>query len=290
MFRARKKAMGIALLTAGIVAATAGTASASAAPAAIAGWTLNSSSVVTTATGGEGLTTVAGGWVHYAGLLTIPLQQRLEGWAHIGDPDYAKGYLFDAYQGADTATSKMYLVTTPSGAQYEYVHTLAAGEQLNNSFDTISPDGQWMVSGEWDTMNRLLVFPTPILNSATPAKGGALNLSGQITLDHPVRNVQGCDFVTATRLLCTSDDPNTDLWPTSKQLLQVDLPGPLTGATVTGHVTSLGQVPLDPNLCTGTYETEGIDYDVPRGILRLEVIPPPICGDLLTNVYSYTAS
>jgi len=47
---------------------------------------------------------------------------------------------------------------------------------------------------------------------------------------------------------------------------------------------------MDPSLCTGTYETEGIDYDAPRGILRLEVIPPPICGDLLTNVYAYTAA
>jgi len=32
----------------------------------------------------------------------------------------------------------MYLVTTPSGAQYEYVHPLAAGEKFNNSFDAIS--------------------------------------------------------------------------------------------------------------------------------------------------------
>jgi len=285
-----KLILGTGVFTAAIVATTTVAASASVAPAAISGWTLNSSTVVTTATGGEGLTTVAGGWVHYSGLLDIPLQQRLEGWGHVGDPDYANGYLFDAYEGASTVTSKMYLVTTPSGAQYEYVHPLAAGEKFNNSFDTISPNGQWMVSGEFYDMNRLLVFPTPILNASTPAKGGSLGLSGQITLDHPVRNVQGCDFVTATRLLCTSDDPNTDLWPTSKQLLQVDLPGPLTGATVTGHVTSLGQVPMDPSLCTGTYETEGIDYDAPRGILRLEVIPPPICGDLLTNVYAYTAA
>ena len=41
----------------------------------------------------------------------------------------------------------MFLVTTPSGSTYEYTHTLAAGELYNNSFDAISPDDQWMVSG-----------------------------------------------------------------------------------------------------------------------------------------------
>lgn len=281
-----KRLLGITALSVGIAVTTAGIASASTAPA-LTGWTQTGTSTVVSLTGGEGVATAADGSVHYAGSGIIPLKQRVENWTHIGDPDITQGYRFDAYQNSSsTAGSKMYLVTTPSGAKYEYTHSLLSGEAYNNSFDTVSPDGQWMVSGEWNDMNRLLVFPTPILNSSTPKTGGALTAAGQITLDHPVRDVQGCDFVSATRLLCSTDDPNTDLFPTAKQLLQVDLPAPLSGAPVTGHVTSLGELPMK-STCNGTYETEGIDYYAPTQTLRVEVIPPPICGDLVTTVYKF---
>ena len=46
-------------------------------------------------------------------------------------------------------------------------HALGPGEALNNSFVAISPGGQWMVSGEWGTMTRLLVHPTPGVNPST---------------------------------------------------------------------------------------------------------------------------
>ncbi len=55
----------------------------------------------------------------------------------------------------------MFAVTTFTGTRYTYVHTLDAGEKINNSFDAISPDTQWMVSGEWGDQSRLQVFPTP---------------------------------------------------------------------------------------------------------------------------------
>ncbi|MDQ1049957.1 hypothetical protein QFZ76_008193 [Streptomyces sp. V4I2] len=74
--------------------------------------------------GGQGLATRANGSLLYRGLVSIPLDLRIKGWNHVGDPDIARGYVFDAYQGPDTATSKMFAVTTPAGERYEYVHRL----------------------------------------------------------------------------------------------------------------------------------------------------------------------
>jgi hypothetical protein len=236
--------------------------------------------------GGQGLASRADGSLLYRGLADIPLDLRIKGWNHVGDPDIARGYTFDAYQGADTATSKMYAVTTPAGQRYEYVHRLNPGEKVNNSFATVSPDGQWMVSGEWGDQNRLQVFPAPLLNPSTPPKGGDLEEAWQITLDKPVRNIQGCDFVTDTRLVCASDDASGTLFPVSRPLLQVDLPHKLDGQPVTGAVTSLFGLP-QRSICTdGTFEAEGVDYDVNSGTLRAEVIPPGVCA-LATTVYSY---
>lgn len=249
-------------------------------------WTETGTAYVDSLSGGEGLASRADGSLLYRGLGTIPLGPRIEGWNHVGDPDIAQGYVFDAYQGSDSATSKMFAVTTPAGKRYEYVHRLDPGEKLNNSFATVSPDGQWLVSGEWGDQNRLQVFPAPLLNPSTPPKGGALNEAWQITLDKPVRDIQSCDFVTATRLACVSDDGSRTLFPEDRPVLQVDLEHQLDGRPVTGHVTSLFAVP-QRSLCTdGTYEAEGVDYDVVRGTLRVEVIQPGACV-LATTVYSY---
>jgi len=256
------------------------------ASAADAQWTETGSAQVDTLGSGQGLASRADGTLLYRGLTSIPLDLRIAGWDHIGDPDIGYGYVFDAYQGSDTATSKMFAVTTPAGQRYEYVHSLNSGEKLNNSFASVSPDGQWLVSGEWGDQGRLQVFPAPLLNASTPATGGALAEAGQITLDKTVRDIQGCDFVTATRLICASDDDSGTLFPEIRPLFQVDLERAVDGQPVTGHVTSLFALPQRSS-CTGTaYEAEGVDYDVNSGTLRAEVIPPGICV-LATTVYSY---
>ncbi|MEU9207041.1 hypothetical protein AB0D27_03575 [Streptomyces sp. NPDC048415] len=274
------------LAAACLLAAFAGGMGTSTAVAGEPRWTETGTAYVDSLSGGEGLASRADGSLLYRGLGTIPLGPRIEGWNHVGDPDIAQGYVFDAYQGSDSATSKMFAVTTPAGKRYEYVHRLDPGEKLNNSFATVSPDGQWLVSGEWGDQNRLQVFPAPLLNPSTPPKGGALNEAWQITLDTPVRDIQSCDFVTATRLACVSDDGSRTLFPEDRPVLQVDLEHQLDGRPVTGHVTSLFAVP-QRSLCTaGTYEAEGVDYDVVRGTLRVEVIQPGACV-LATTVYSY---
>ncbi|MFE9448415.1 hypothetical protein [Streptomyces sp. NPDC006739] len=248
-------------------------------------WTETGTAYTGSLTGGEGLASRADGSLLYRGLATIPLDLRVQGWNHVGDPDIANGYVFDAYQGADTATSKMFAVTTPSGQRYDYVHQLDPGEKVNNSFAAVSPDARWLVSGEWGDESRLQVFPAPLLNPSTPANGGALPQAGQISLDRPVRDVQGCDFVTDTRLVCVSDDASGTLFPEVRPLLQVDLPHRLDGQPVTGTVTSLFALP-QRSLCTGTFEAEGVDYDVRSGTLRAEVVQPGACV-VSTSVYSY---
>jgi hypothetical protein len=248
-------------------------------------WVQTGTAYTDTLGGGQGLASRADGSLHHRGLADIPLDLRSKGWNHVGDPDIARGYTFDAYQGADTATSKMFAVTTPTGKRYDYVHQLNPGEKVNNSFATVSPDGQWLMSGEWGDQNRLQVFPAPLLNPSTPKTGGDLKEAWQITLDKPVRDIQGCDFVTDTRLVCASDDASQTLFPEIRPLLQVDLPHKLDGQPVTGSVKSLFGLP-QKSICTeGAFEAEGVDYDVTSGTLRAEVIPPGVCA-VATTVYS----
>jgi hypothetical protein len=262
-------------------------------PAAAAGtWTEVGSDRADPLTESQGLTSVevpAGSPNHYTGIGTIPIGVSSRGWNHVGDPDASyNGYYVEPYQ-ADSGSAKMFRVQAPGGAWSEYVHALSPGEALNNSFDTISPDGQWMVSGEWGTMTRLLVFPTPGVNPSTSPSAN-LPQASTINLDHAVRDVQGCDFVTATQLLCSSDDPAGTLFGITKPLLQIDLNAAPSGSgDVTGHVTALRQLPLRSS-CSGTFEAEGIDYDRRTGTLRVIVVSPGFCVLTDSKTYRFTKS
>ncbi|MCX4614884.1 MULTISPECIES: hypothetical protein [Streptomyces] len=262
-------------------------------PAAAADtWTEVGSDRADPLTESQGLTSVevpAGSPNHYTGIGTIPIGVSSRGWNHVGDPDASyNGYYVEPYQ-ADSGSAKMFRVQAPGGAWSEYVHALSPGEALNNSFDTISPDGQWMVSGEWGTMTRLLVFPTPGVNPSTSPSAN-LPQASTINLDHAVRDVQGCDFVTATQLLCSSDDPAGTLFGITKPLLQIDLSAAPSGSgDVTGHVTALRQLPLRSS-CSGTFEAEGIDYDRRTGTLRVIVVSPGFCVLTDSKTYRFTKS
>ena len=255
----------------------------------IAGWTTVGSYTENTLYAGEGVATVSQHghrpYELYRGLASVPSNLKTEGWAHIGDPDSVDGYIFDAYQGPSTGTSKMFLVTTPSGQSFEYLHTLVPGELYNNSFVSVSPDGQWMIAGEWGTMSHLQIYPTPMLNQKTSSHGGALRLDGYVKLNHKVNDIQGCDFVTAVRLVCASDDDSRTLFPNEKPLVEVDLPTALHGSSVKGHVVDLGSIPQESS-CSGTFEAEGVDFDTSSDILRVEVIQPGNCI-LKTTIYEY---
>ncbi len=273
------------------VALTAATLLATAPPASAADtWTEVGSDRADPLTESQGLTSVevpAGAANRYTGIGTIPVDLSSRGWNHVGDPDASyDGYYVEPYQ-RDDGTAKMFRVQSPSGTWSEYVHTLSSGEALNNSWAAISPGGQWMLSGEYGTMSRLLVFPTPGVNASTSPSAN-LPQASTVRLDHAVRDVQGCDFLSATQLLCSSDDPAGTLFGITKPLLQIDLSAEPNGTSdVTGHVTALRQLPLRSS-CSGTFEAEGIDYDRRTGTLRVIVVSPGFCVLTDSRTYRFT--
>ncbi|MFD3925262.1 hypothetical protein [Streptomyces sp. NPDC058614] len=268
------------------------TVSATAPAAAADTWTEVGSDRADPLSESQGLTSVevpAGSPNRYTGVGTIPIDVYSRGWNHVGDPDASySGYYVEPYQ-ADGGTAKMFRVQAPGGGAWsEYVHQLNSGEALNNSWVAISPSGSYMVNGEYGTMTRFLVFPTPAVNSSTSPSAN-LPLASTINLDHAVRDVQGCDFVTSTQLLCSSDDPAGTLFGYTKPLLQIDLSAEPGSSNVTGHVTALRQLPLRSG-CTGTFEAEGIDYDRRTGTLRVIVISPGFCVLTDSKTYKFTKS
>ena len=243
---------------------------------AVTGWRIVGSDVARPLDESQGLATFTRGGTttyRYTGVGTIPSDLLSRGWNHVGDPGAASGWYVEPYQRDDRG-GKLFRVQSPSGQWANYVHTLESWEASNNSFAAVSPDTRWMVSGEWGTMDRLLVMPMPGVGATDPAQN--LPYVSAIRLNHQVRDIQGCDFVTATQLLCSSDDPAGTLFGTTKPLLQVDLSGPVGTSDVTGQVTSLGQLPLQSG-CSGEFEVEGIDYYEPDGTLRVIVMSPSIC-------------
>ncbi|MGW2448131.1 hypothetical protein [Streptomyces sp. NPDC001675] len=281
-----------AVLTGLVVLATAAVVSLAApAPAhAAETWTETGSDRADPLTESQGLTSVevpANSPNRYTGIGTIPIGVSSRGWNHVGDPDASyDGHYIEPYQ-RDSGSSKMYRVQAPGGGWSEYVHALSPGEALNNSWAAVSPDGQWMLSGEWGTMNRLLVFPTPGVNPATSPSANLPKVS-DVDLDHAVRDVQGCDFSGPTTLLCSSDDPDGSLFGITKPLLRIDLSAAPNGtADVTGHVTALRQLPLRSS-CSGAFEAEGVDYDRRTGVLRVIVVSPGFCVLTDSKTYKFT--
>lgn len=221
--------------------------------------------------------------VVYRGGVDVTATLRSQGWTHIGDPGGWQGWVVDAFQGRLDA--KMFRATGPAGQVVEAVHPLTPGEAFNNSFVAVDPSGARMVAGEWDIERRLLVFATPGVTGATQPPS-ALALQGTIALDHPARDVQGCDFADATTLVCATADPGTDLWPGPDQVLEIRLSNPLTETPdPSGTVTMLGTVPTISG-CTGPYEPEGVDVDRAAGRLRLAVVAPGQCA-AATQIYEY---
>lgn len=223
----------------------------------------------------------------YTGIGTIPLDVRGRGWNHVGDPDaFPDGHYIEPYQ-RDSGDTKMFRVQSPDGSWAEYVHRLGPDEALNNSWVAVTPDGQWMLSGEYGTMSRLLVFPTPGVNPDT-SPSADLPQVATVHLDRPVRDVQGCDFADATTLLCSSDDPEGALFGVTKPLLRIDLAAAPDGAgDVDGAVTALRQLPLRSG-CAGEFEAQGVDHDRRTGTLRVIVMSPGPCVLVDSMTYRLT--
>ncbi|MER6632426.1 hypothetical protein ABT301_30115 [Streptomyces sp. NPDC000987] len=284
--RRRRTAASAALAALAVLAVLADTPAASAADT----WTEVGSDRADPLTESQGLASVevpAGSANRYTGIGTIPLGVSSRGWNHVGDPDASyDGHYIEPYQRDDGA-AKMFRVQAPDGTWSEYTHALGSGEALNNSWVAVSPDGQWMLAGEYGTMNRLLVFPTPGVNPTTSPSANLPQVS-TVRLGHAVRDVQGCDFSGPTTLLCSSDDPDGTLFGVTRPLLQIDLSAPPNGTSdVSGQVTALRQLPLR-SACSGTFEAEGIDYDRRTGTLRVIVVSPGFCVLTDSKTYRFT--
>ena len=286
-FRARRPVTAVLLAVLGLAAtgchhaATTASVTPTSSPSPAAAtdtWVKTGTSHVNSVTGAEGLASRPDGSLLHRGLGSIPLRVRKQGWKHLGDPDIADGDIFDAYQGAASRNAKMFAVTTAGGKRLEFIHKLDPGELFNNSFDTVSPDGQWLVAGEFGAQQRLLVFPAPLLNHSTPPGGGALPQAGPITLSKTVRNIQGCDFVLATELMCSTNDGDKDV-------VRVVLPHPLDGRALVGQVTTVFQIPRISH-CPGKFEAEGLDFSPATQVLRVEIVLPGVCK-AVTDVIAY---
>ncbi|TDW14053.1 hypothetical protein [Kribbella kalugense] len=253
---------------------------------AVTGWNVVGSDNARPLDESQGLATVTrdgSTQYRYTGVGTIPADLLTRGWNHVGDPGAGQGWYVEPYQRDDRG-GKLFRVQSPSGTWANYTHALESWEANNNSFAAVSPDAHWLVNGEWGTMDRLLVFPMPGVAATDPTQN--LPYASAIRLDHQVRDVQGCDFVTATQLLCSSDDPDGTLFGTTKPLLQVDLSVPVGAGDVTGHVTSLGQLPLQ-SACSGNFEVEGIDYYEPDATLRVVIMSPSACIAFDSKTYRF---
>lgn len=220
----------------------------------------------------------------------MPRDLRAAGWDHVGDPDSWSGYVFDCFQGQNDA--KMFTATDRSGNRSDFLHrldqSLDPAELSNNSYIAVAPGGSWMVSGEWFTMDRLLVFPTPLLNPLADRPGADLPLAAVVRLDRCIRNVQGAAFVADQMIVCSTNDLSPDQcgWPVPQQLLQIELDAPLDGTDRAGTVTCVGQLPSGPP-GVGEAEVEGCDYDPRTGALRVVVVPKNPIGQLVVVVYEY---
>jgi hypothetical protein len=239
--------------TVGLASASAGTARVG--EVELGGWSLASTDLIPRGNADQGVTTVSYGarpTTVTRGSASVPPALAKAGWTHVGDPSSYRGSVLDAYQSDREAHAKLFALTSPRGVVTRYRHRLVPGEMVNNSFTAISPDGRWFVAGEWGTVSRLLVFAMP----TTPVRN--LPLAATIRLAHPMRDVQGCAFDTATTLICSTNDPGRDLYRTPRQLITVTLAGPLDGGAVVGTPSLLGAVPKQ-TVCPQVGETEGID-------------------------------
>ncbi len=129
---------------------------------------------------------------------------------------------------------------------------------------TVSPDGAWVVGGEWNPQESLLVWRRDDVLA-----GGEIETVARIPLDAPLARVQGCDFDGPGVLVCASDDAAT-----GKLVMAIELSAPLHGradlTALTAHVEPLFPVPIPTNVCGIEAEVEGVDVD--GDTLRVMVI------------------
>jgi hypothetical protein len=118
-------------------------------------------------------------------------------------------------------------------------------------------------------MTRLLVFALARLTTPLPASTSSdLALASTIQLTHPMRDVQCCAFISAPRLLCSTNDPSTDLYAAPRQLVLVTLSHGLDGHALLGTPQLVAASPSASNTNVAG-EVEGIDVHGKRVLVSV---------------------
>jgi len=227
---------------------------------------------------GEGVASYLSGRVLFRGFAQVPASVSQLGFNHVGDEDIDRSdHIYDAYEDDHPdPVAKLFTITAPNGRVSDYPHPLARGEEYNNSFVTVSPNDRWLVSGEWDTEQRLLLLSNP---KGRPS-GSSIPLAGTIVLRPSLYHVQGCDFFDAVTLICSTDNA-------VHAVVKVRLSAPLHRGT--NHATDRRLlIPRQVSKCPGTgFESEGVDYNARTGQLTLGINEPGVCvGTTDVNVYT----
>lgn len=253
-----------AILTAALAAvALCAAPVAQAAPA----WRLAGTSGYPSIDANQGLATTASGRLTVRGYTSIRPDLALSGWNHIGDHDIHRGQIYDAYENLSSGR-KLFVVTDAAGRSRSYFHRVRPGEKGNNSFATVSPSGKYLVSGEFGKQRRLLVFANPV----GQPDGSTIRYLGEIRFDRTVGDIQSCDFMNERTLLCVDDDRPV------KTVHAVNLTAPLGGDVTSARLSTALTLPLrGRSACTGDWESEGVDYDATRQVLRVAAIEPLPC-------------
>jgi hypothetical protein len=240
-------------------------------------WTLRTFFTEPITVAGEGVASYPGGRLLFRGFAQVPPPIRQLGFNHIGDEDIDRsGRTYDAYEDDHPApATKLFTITAPNGRVSDYPHPLARGEEFNNSFVSVSPNGRWLVSGEWDTEHRLLLLSNP---KGRPS-GTSIPLAGTIVLRPSLYHVQGCDFFDAVTLICSTDNA-------VHAVVKVSLAAPLHRGVNRATDRRL-LIPREVSKCPGTgFESEGVDYNARTGRLTLGINEPGACvGTTDINVY-----
>ena len=242
-------------------------------------WVLTRHWTLPSVVAGEGVARYPNGRLLFRGVGEVPPAVAALGFDHVGDEDIdAAGYVYDDYENDHPdPTSKLFTVTAPDGRVSLYPHPLAAGEEFNNSFATVSPDDRWLVSGEWNLEPRLLLFANP---RGLPS-GTSIGLAGQIALHPALNHVQGCDFLRPRRLIC-----DVDATAAVHPVVEVDLARTLHRGVnpATDHRLF---IPREVSACPGSgFENEGIDFNPLKRLLTLTMNQPGDC-DTTSSVDVY---
>lgn len=203
------------------------------------------------------------------------------GFDHLGDPD-ARGT--QIYGGLEDNSDPVVNPYHRGFAVFD-AETLAIANWANdpgtpdNPSDedcpwvAVSPDGTWVVTGEWHPMDHVIVY-----RAATLRSQHTVGPEARIPLDVPFNDVQGCDFDGPRVLVCASDDADA-----GRLLYAITLSRPLQGETLpplTARVEPLFPVPLPEMVCGQPQEVEGIDVN--GDTLRVLVL-----GSCVVDSYLY---